>query len=48
MPKKPKKHPHDMTDEEALKHVFHPKIVKAVKSHLSKQERPKPSKAGKQ
>jgi hypothetical protein len=32
--KKPKKHPKEMTDEEALKHLFHPKIVKAVKNHL--------------
>jgi len=34
--KKSKKHPHDMTDEEALKHIFHPKIVRAVKQHLKK------------
>ena len=32
MPKK-KKHPMEMTDEEALKHLFHPKIVKAVQKH---------------
>jgi hypothetical protein len=32
--KKSKKHPKDMTDEEALKHLFHPKIVQAVKGHL--------------
>jgi len=30
MPKK--KHPKDMTTEEALKHIFHPKIVKHVKA----------------
>jgi len=35
--RKPKKHPHDMTDEEALKHIFHPKIVRAVKKHLKTQ-----------
>jgi len=29
--KKSKKHPMEMTDEEALKHLFHPQIVKAVK-----------------
>jgi hypothetical protein len=29
--KKSKKHPMQMTDEEALKHLFHPEIVKAVK-----------------
>jgi hypothetical protein len=37
MPKK-KKHPAEMTDEEALKHIFHPKIVRAVKKHLRGQE----------
>lgn len=37
MPKK-KKHPKDMTDEEALKHLFHPKIVRAVKKHLKRNE----------
>jgi hypothetical protein len=35
-----------MTDEEALKHIFHPKIVKAVKKHL-KGHNAKPSKARK-
>jgi hypothetical protein len=33
--KKSKKHPMEMTDEEALKHLFHPEIVKAVRKHLS-------------
>jgi hypothetical protein len=40
--KKLKKHPMKMTDEEALKHLFHPEIVKAVRKHLkgqTKQER---------
>ena len=37
--KKSKKHPMEMTDEEALKHLFHPKIVKAVKKHLKEEER---------
>ena len=45
MPKK-KKHPMHMTDEEALKHLFHPEIVKAIRKHVkgqTKQERkPKP------
>lgn len=36
MPKK-KKHPMEMTDEEALKHLFHPEIVKAVKRHVKGQ-----------
>lgn len=40
MPKrKSKKHPMEMTDEEALKHIFHPKIVRAVKKHLKEQEK---------
>jgi hypothetical protein len=37
MPKSSKKHPIHMTDEEALKHLFHPEIVKAVKRHLKGQ-----------
>jgi len=44
MPKK-KKHPMEMTDEEALKHIFHPEIAKAVRKHLRTQEKkgkPKP------
>ena len=36
--KKLKKHPLEMTDEEALKHLFHPKIVRALKKHLKEQE----------
>ena len=36
--KKLKKHPMEMTDEEALKHIFHPKIVHAVKKHLKEHE----------
>ena len=47
MPKKSKKHPKNMTDEEALRHLFHPKIVRAVKHHL-KSHGEKPSKAVKQ
>jgi hypothetical protein len=35
----------EMTDEEALRHVFHPKIVRAVKKHLKDQE--EESKSGK-
>jgi hypothetical protein len=33
----------EMTDEEALKHLFHPEIVKAVKRH-AKGQTLKPSK----
>jgi hypothetical protein len=36
--KKLKKHPMEMTDEEALRHLFHPKIVRAVKKYLKGQE----------
>lgn len=34
MPKK--KHPKDMTTDEAMKHIFHPKIVKHVKAIVKK------------
>lgn len=37
--KKSKKHPMEMTDEEVLKHIFHPKIVSKVKTHLREQNR---------
>jgi hypothetical protein len=40
--KKSKKHPNQMTDEEALKHLFHPEIVKAVQTHLKGQTQPAP------
>jgi hypothetical protein len=36
--KKLKKHPMEMTDEEALRHLFHPKIVRAIKKHLKEQD----------
>ena len=39
MPRK-KKHPMEMTDEEALKHIFHPEIAKAVRKHLKGQTKP--------
>jgi len=31
MPSKKKKKPHEMTTEEAIKTLFHPKIVKQIK-----------------
>jgi len=34
--KKKEKHPKDMTTEEAVKHLFHPKVVKHVKKHVAK------------
>jgi hypothetical protein len=40
--RKSKKHPMEMTDEEALKHLFHPKIAKAVRNHLREEEKRKP------
>jgi hypothetical protein len=43
MPTK-KKHPMHMTDEEALRHLFHPEIVKAVKKHVKAQSKRKKSK----
>jgi hypothetical protein len=33
---KAKKHPKDMNTEEAMKHIFHPKIVKHVKGLVKK------------
>jgi len=36
-----KKHPRDMTNDEAIKHLFHPKIVKHVKSEVAKANTPK-------
>lgn len=29
--KKPQKHPKDMTSDELMKHLFHPKVVKHIK-----------------
>lgn len=37
MPKK--KHPMHMTDDEALKHLFHKDIVKAVRIHVKESEK---------
>ena len=42
MPKKSKKHPMQMTDDEALNHIFHPKIASAVRKHLKGQTAQKP------
>ena len=42
MRRKLKKHPMEMTDDEALKHLFHPKIVRAVRKHLKGQTQPAP------
>jgi hypothetical protein len=45
MPRK-KKHPKDMTSDELIKHLFHPKIVKHVKG-LVKEHNAEPKKATK-
>ncbi len=34
-----KKHPKDMTTEEAIRHVFHPKIVKHLKREAKELNR---------
>ncbi|HZQ67036.1 MAG TPA: hypothetical protein VFA68_00845 [Terriglobales bacterium] len=44
MPPK-KKHPKDMTTDEALKHIFHPKIVKHVKKIVEHHNAPKVKKS---
>ena len=33
-----KKHPKDMTSDELMKHLFHPKVVKHIK-HVAKHSR---------
>jgi hypothetical protein len=38
-PKKKKKHPKDMTTEEAVKHLFTSTGHKAIKRHLAKVEK---------
>jgi len=38
-PKKKKKHPKDMTTEEAVKHLFTSKGHKVIKRHLAKIEK---------
>jgi len=39
MKKKPKKHPKDMTTDEAMKHLFTPKGHKLIKGHVAKLEK---------
>jgi hypothetical protein len=36
--KKNIKHPKDMTNDELLAHVFHPKVVKHIKKHVKNLE----------
>jgi len=33
-PKEPKKHPKDMTTEEAMKYLFHPKVIAHIKKEV--------------
>jgi hypothetical protein len=38
-PKNPKqKHPKNMTTDEAIKHLFHPRVVGHVKKHAGKKK----------
>jgi hypothetical protein len=46
MPKKKKKHPKDMTTEEAMQHLFTKKGHKIIKRHLSEIERKSSAKKG--
>jgi hypothetical protein len=44
MPRAKKKHPREMTTEEAIKHLFHPKIVAHIKAEIAKINAPKAKK----
>jgi len=37
--RKPKKHPKEMTTEEAVKHLFHPKVVKHLKKEAGSESK---------
>jgi hypothetical protein len=43
--KKSKKHPMKMTTDEALNHLFHPEIAKALREHAEKPQTPKKKRA---
>ncbi len=43
---KPQKHPSKMTTDEAIKHLFHPEVVKGMKQHVEELDRKKPKKKG--
>jgi hypothetical protein len=38
MKKKAEKHPKDMTTDEAVRHLFHPKVVKHAKKSMEKKK----------
>jgi hypothetical protein len=42
MPKtsKPAKHPRHMTTDEAINHLFHPKVVQHIKNEKDKPKKP--------
>ncbi len=44
---KTKKHAKHMTTDEAVAHLFHPKVVKHAKEHAAQTEKPKPAKRAK-
>jgi hypothetical protein len=46
MPKNTK-HPKDMTTDEAIAHVFHPKVLKHLKKHVAELPPKKPRTARK-
>jgi hypothetical protein len=37
--KKIKKHPKDMTSDELMKHLFHPKVVKHIKESANAEKK---------
>ena len=39
--KKKTKHPKDMTTDEVMAHVFHPKVAKHLRKHVEKEPEPK-------
>ena len=45
-PRKPKKHPKDMTTEEAMEHLFTKKGHKIIKRHLAEIEKKSSTKKG--
>jgi hypothetical protein len=46
MPKKPKKHPKDMTTDEAMQHLFTKKGHKLIKRHIAAIEKGTSTKKG--
>jgi hypothetical protein len=44
---KPRKHPKEMTTDEAIRHLFHPKVVKGMKEHVKELDAKKDRKSKK-